>query len=97
MASSGNMISVLIMAASMANRSQGCSMTLAASTDVLQTLRLDRVARTAWYSFMDRPASRINHTGVQSTGSRRQAFKNRSFIMRDGILDGHGRTCQFQA
>jgi hypothetical protein len=36
----------------------------------------------------------MNQTGVQSTGSHRQAFRNRSFI-RSGILEGGRRTCQF--
>src|SRR6476620_6072090 len=43
---------------------------------------------------MYRPAWRINQTGVQSTGSRRQALRNRSFI-RDGILVRDEGECQF--
>src|SRR5580704_9577919 len=44
-------------------------------------------SRSFRYSGMYRPAWRMNHTGVMSTGSRRHARRNRSLTMSDSSSD----------
>jgi len=46
------------------------------------------LARTARYSGSDRPAWRMNHTGVCGTGSPRQARRNAESVTDDGAGDG---------
>src|SRR5262249_43434798 len=78
--SSGRRMSAKMMAASTAKRRTGWSVTSTARAGVLHTSRMLWPARTSWYSARYRPAWRMNHTGVQSTGSRRHARRKRSFI-----------------
>ena len=52
------------------------TVTSAAASGRLQSSRNPSLSRTARYSGMNRPACRINHTGVNAVGSRRHAARN---------------------
>ena len=67
------MMSANITAASTSWRRTGCSVTSAHSSGVPVTSQKEWRSRIARYSGSDRPAWRMNHTGVRSTGSRRAA------------------------
>src|SRR5205085_3001826 len=69
----GDMMSAKRTAASTSCRSTGCSVTCAHSSGVWATSKNECSARTARYSGSERPAWRMNHAGVRSTGSRRAA------------------------
>ena len=71
----------------------GLQVTCAANSGVLQSSRIECFSRNRRYSIMYRPAWRMNQTGVQSTGSRRHAFKNRSFIV-GRIVEGQSEQSQ---
>jgi hypothetical protein len=62
-----------MIAASTPSRVTVAIITSAASRGVLQSSRNPTRSRTARYSGRYRPACRMSHTGVRSTGSRRQA------------------------
>ena len=69
-----------MIAASTSRISTGWSVTAAARSGRLHISRMPWCARIARYSFMYRPACRMNHTGRTSVGRRRQASRNRLFI-----------------
>ena len=69
----GVMMSANITAASTRWRRTGCSVTSAVSSADRLTSKNACRSRTARYSGSDRPAWRMNQTGVRSTGSRRAA------------------------
>ena len=71
--STGVMMSANITAASTSWRRTGCSVTSAQSSGVSATSKNACRSRIARYSGSERPAWRMNHTGVRSTGSRRAA------------------------
>ena len=71
--STGVMMSANITAASTSWRRTGCSVTSAHSSGVWATSKNACFSRMARYSGSDRPAWRMNHTGVRSTSSRRAA------------------------
>src|SRR5581483_4410881 len=75
--SSGSSRSEKRMAASTSIRRIGWSVTSVARSGVRQRSSREYRSRRARYSLMYRPAWRMNHTGVASTGSRRQALMNR--------------------
>ncbi len=68
------MMSANITAASTPWRRTGCSVTSAHSSGVPATSQNEWRSRIARYSGSDRPACRMNQTGVRSTGSRRAAL-----------------------
>ncbi len=67
------MMSANITAASTPWRRTGWSVTSAQSSGVPATSKKLWRERTSRYSGSERPAWRMNHTGVRSTGSRRAA------------------------
>ena len=67
------MMSANITAASTPWRRTGCSVTSAQSSGVCATSQKECRSRIARYSGSERPAWRMNQTGVRSTGSRRAA------------------------
>ena len=67
------------MAASTPRTSAAKMVVSAASSGFLHSSRKDTLDRSERYSAMYRPACRISQTGVASTGSRRQARRNRLF------------------
>ena len=80
MPSTGVMMSANITAASTPCRRTGCSVTSAHSSGVCATSQNEWRSRTARYSGSERPAWRMNQTGVRSTGSRRAARTRRGSI-----------------
>ena len=76
------MMSANITAASTWWRRTGWSVTSAQSSGVPATSQKEWRSRIARYSGSDRPACRMNHTGVRSTGSRRAA------LTRSGSIGG---------
>ena len=70
----GVMMSANITAASTPCRRTGWSVTSAHSSGVPATSQKLWRSRSARYSGSERPAWRMNHTGVRSTGSRRAAL-----------------------
>ena len=85
-AATGVMMSANITAASTSWRRTGCSVTSAHSSGFSATSKNEWRSRRARYSGSDRPACRMNHTGVRSTGSRRHA-RTRSGSGSDTNLD----------
>ena len=79
MASVGMRMSEKMIAASTPRRRTGCTVTSAARSGVLQRGRKSIFSRMARYSGRYRPAWRMIHTGVTSTGCRRAARRIRSF------------------
>ncbi len=75
--SSGRRMSAKTMAASSSKRRSGCSVTSAATSERLHISMKARRSRMARYSGRYRPAWRISHTGVASTGRRAQASRKR--------------------
>src|SRR5712691_9621001 len=73
----GDMMSANITAASTPCRRTGWSVTSAHSSGVPATSKKPCRSRIARYSGSERPAWRMNHTGVRSTGSRRAARRTR--------------------
>ncbi len=73
MPSTGDMMSANITAASTPCRRTGCNVTSAQSSGVSATSKKPWRSRIARYSGSERPACRMNQTGVRSTGSRRAA------------------------
>ena len=73
----GVMMSANITAASTSCRRTGCSVTSAQSSGVSATSQNECRSRNARYSGSERPACRMNHTGVRSTCSRRAARTRR--------------------
>ena len=73
MPSTGDMMSANSTAASTPWRRTGCSVTSAQSSGVPATSKNEWRSRIARYSGSERPAWRMNQTGVRSTGSRRAA------------------------
>src|SRR5680860_684777 len=73
----GNRMSAKMMAASRSNLLMGWRVTSAASSGVRHISKNVRSALRALYSSKYRPACLIIQTGVQSTSSLRQAFRNR--------------------
>src|SRR5438034_225706 len=69
----GDMMSANMTAASTPWRRTGCRVTSAQSSGCAVTSKSEWRSRTARYSGSERPAWRMNHTGVRSTGSRRAA------------------------
>ncbi len=78
--SSGSSKSENKIAASTSMRRTGCIVTVVASSGDRQMSSSERRLRISRYSGMYRPACRMNHTGVRSTGSRLHAFRKRSFM-----------------
>ncbi len=85
-ATTGVMMSANMTAASTSWRRTGWSVTSAQRSGVSATSKNEWRSRSARYSGSDRPACRMNHTGVRSTGSRRQA-RTRSGSGADTGLD----------
>ncbi len=77
MPKSGSMMSAYSTAASTPNSSTGISVTLAHSSGVRVMVRMSYVSRSSRYAARQRPAWRMNHTGVRSTGWRRAAARKR--------------------
>ena len=73
----GVTMSANITAASTSCRRTGCSVTCAQSSGVFATSKNACRSRTARYSGSERPACRMNQTGVRSVGSRRSARTRR--------------------
>ena len=67
------MMSAKSTAASTPCRRTGCSVTSAQSSGVPASSKNEWRSRSARYSGSERPAWRMNQTGVRSTGSRRSA------------------------
>ncbi len=76
------MMSANITAASTPCRRTGSSVTWAQSSGVPATSKKLWRSRIARYSGSDRPAWRMNQTGVRSTGSRRAARTRRGSVTR---------------
>ena len=76
------MMSANITAASTSCLRTGCNVTSAQSSGVSATSQKEWRSRIARYSGNDRPAWRMNHTGVRSTGSRLAA------LTRSGSIEG---------
>ena len=74
------MMSANITAASTSWRRTGWSVTSAQSSGVSATSKKPCRSRIARYSGSDRPACRMNHTGVRSTGSQRSARTRRGSL-----------------
>ena len=85
MPSTGDMMSAKRTAASTPCRRTGCSVTSAQSSGVPATLEEPWRSRIARYSGSERPAWRMNHTGVRSTGSRRAARTRRGSVTRSTL------------
>src|SRR3954452_24253381 len=77
-ATSGTTMSLNTIAASTGIRRRGCNVISTASSGRRIDSRMSRSPRSSRYSGRYRPACRMNHTGVRSTGSRRSARRNRS-------------------
>ena len=73
---SGTTMSLKRIAASTPYRRTGCRVISATRSGRRQASSIAVPARTARYSGSERPACRMNHTGVYGTGSRRQARRN---------------------
>ena len=73
MPSTGVTMSANSTAASTPWRRTGWSVTSAQSSGVFATSKKEWRSRSSRYSGSDRPAWRMNHTGVRSTCSRRSA------------------------
>ena len=73
------MMSANITAASTSCRRTGCSVTSAVSSAERLTSKNACCSRIARYSGSERPACRMNHTGVRSTASRRAARTSKRF------------------
>ena len=71
------MMSVNITAASTSCRRTGWSVTSAQSSGWATMSKSPKRLRSSRYSGSERPAWRMNHTGVCSTGSRLQALTRR--------------------
>ena len=80
MGSRGSSRSENRMAASTSIRRTGWSVTSVASSGARQMSSREYRSRSARYSAMYRPACRMNHTGVASTCSRRQALRKRDSV-----------------
>src|SRR5206468_11123597 len=79
--STGSMMSANITAASTPWARTGCSVTSAQSSGCRQTSKSPYCFRSSRYSGSDRPAWRMNQTGVRSTGSRRAARTSSGSLM----------------
>ncbi len=75
------MMSANITAASTSWRRTGCSVTSAQSSGCRAISNSPYRLRSSRYSGSERPAWRMNHTGVRSTGSRRQARTRRGAVI----------------
>ncbi|CAO0834861.1 Coenzyme A disulfide reductase [Streptomyces microflavus] len=64
------------LAASTLWRRTGCSVISVTSSGIMQESSIAMPSRTFRYSGSERPACRMNQTGVCGTGSRRQALRN---------------------
>src|SRR5205807_3258942 len=76
MALSGTTMSEKRMAASTPSRRTGCMVTSAASSGVWMMSNMPYCSRTIRYSGSDRPAWRMNQTGIRSAGRLRHANRN---------------------
>ena len=74
------MMSANMTAASTSCRRTGCSVTSAQSSGSFATSKNEWRSRIARYSGSERPAWRMNHTGVRSTLSRRAARTRRGSL-----------------
>src|SRR3954469_10972247 len=90
-AATGTTMSENRMAASTPWRRTGCRVISAASSGWRTASRMLPVPRMARYSGSDRPAWRMNHTGVWGTGWRRQAWRNGWSATTDTRPDSTGR------
>ena len=79
-ATTGVMMSANITAASTPWRRTGCSVTSAQSSGVRPSSKKSCRSRSARYSGSERPAWRMNHTGVRSTGSHLAARTSRGSV-----------------
>ena len=85
MAVSGTTMSEKRMAASTPSRRTGCIVTSAASSGVRMTSNIPCFSRMARYSGSDRPAWRMNHTGVRATGLPQQASRKVDEVVGEDI------------
>ncbi len=76
---SGSTMSLKKMAASTPYRRTGCSVISVTSSGRVHASSIVVPLRSSRYSGSDRPACRMNHTGVCGTGCRRQARMNAEF------------------
>src|SRR5256714_3497463 len=98
--SNGSRMSANRIAASTPRRSTGWSVTWAASSGLWHRSSSECFCRSRRYSGRERPACRMNHTGVTSVGSERHAFRKRlssgargnrlARVDRTGASDEHG-------
>lgn len=75
MAFSGTTMSEKKIAASTLWRRTGCSVISVTRSGRMQDSSICVPSRSLRYSGSERPACRMNHTGVCGTGSRRHAFR----------------------
>ena len=80
------------MAASTSYRRSGCMVISVISSGRVHESSMEMPSRSFRYSGSDRPACRMNQTGVYGTGSRRQACKKADFgwlTVTSGIVSHH--------
>ena len=87
-------MSANITAASTSCRRTGCSVTSAVSSADRLTSKNACRSRIARYSGSERPACRMNHTGVRSTGSRRAARTSNGSTRPRLAADGERAACR---
>ena len=73
-------MSLYRIAASTSYRRSGCRVISVTSSGRVHDSSIAMPSRTRWYSGSERPAWRMNQTGVYGTGSRRQARRNGEFV-----------------
>ena len=93
-AATGVMMSANITAASTSWRRTGCSVTSAVSSADRLTSKKACRSRIARYSGSERPACRMNHTGVRSTASRRAARTSNGSTRPRLAADGERAACR---
>src|SRR4051812_29484808 len=76
------------MAASTPYRRTGCRVISVTRSGRAHESSIEMPSRTLRYSGSDRPAWRMNHTGVRPPGSRRQARRNGDAADVEGTDDG---------
>ena len=79
-ARSGTTMSLYRIAASTSYRRSGCRVISVTSSGRVHESSMAMPSRTRLYSGSDRPAWRMNQTGVYGTGSPRHARRNGEFV-----------------
>ena len=93
MALSGTTMSLKKMAASTPWRRTGCSVISVTRSGRMHDSSIGMPSRTARYSGSERPAWRMNHTGVRVTDSRRAARTRSLWRVSGGAVVGTGQSC----